>query len=299
MSQLNGNRFTSSLVHCGTRIDYEYTPPLEDHRATAVFLPGLFTGGGLWQAQQRQALRLGYGALVICDPFVTLDLGRQPMACFRDCLEWLAYRHGIHAAVLCGSSVGALMAIEYGALGRRKFHVVVSDMADADSPLEGGFRGQPLPDAHQVERVLRRQLFNQAAVTAERVERIQQCLTSSHHRQWVRYVSAMRRHPVHSQLQRLMGRLSLVVGEHDESLSVARWASMLRDNIDAGQVNWTPVPRAARAPMIENPDEVDLVLTSALCRAGRSAMRGRVPPTWIGADDPHQVMETAAGAHRA
>ncbi len=77
-----------------------------------VLLPGLFAGAWIWKPASDHLSAIGYNVLQLLEPFAQLDTRVASLDLPRQMLIGVLDEHEISRAVLCGNSLGGLVALD-------------------------------------------------------------------------------------------------------------------------------------------------------------------------------------------
>src|SRR5207237_2738703 len=107
--------------------------------AVVTCIPGLFAGGWIWDDTWSSLRAEGLSALRLRDPLAALDAARDPVADSRRVLETLLDGLGVTGSIICGNSLGALLALALARLRPGVVHAV--GVSGAPGVGHGGHRG--------------------------------------------------------------------------------------------------------------------------------------------------------------
>jgi len=77
-----------------------------------MLLPGLYAGAWIWKPVREHLATIGYSVLQMMEPFAALDTKAISIEVLRRMLINALDDHGISQAVLCGNSLGSLVALD-------------------------------------------------------------------------------------------------------------------------------------------------------------------------------------------
>src|SRR5580704_17038425 len=84
-----------------------------------VLLPGLFAGAWMWKPVWDHLISIGHSVLQLVDAFAALDTKTASLDAPRRMLLGALDEHEIPSAVLCGNSLGALVALDIASSDRK------------------------------------------------------------------------------------------------------------------------------------------------------------------------------------
>jgi pimeloyl-ACP methyl ester carboxylesterase len=235
--------------------------PLAD--APIVLLPGLFAGGWMWKPVRDHLVARGHSVLWLSEPFAVFDTKTGPIEALRSMLIGVLDANRIQAAILCGNSLGGLLALDVAAsIPERVRAAVVSgcpgleDHASLDLNLRGGISRETVDD------ITGRLFHDRSAISGEMVAR---CCEVLNDRRCVvnmmRYARAIRNYDVLCCLAKVECPVLMIWGQNDRMTPVEPWQrkmGMLRD------AAIHKIAYCGHAPMIERSAEFNRVLTCFL-----------------------------------
>lgn len=231
--------------------------------APIVLLPGLFGGAWIWEHTRRCLSSQGYRVLTVPDPFALLDLGFAPIARLRSHIhEWFD-QFKISGAVLCGNSLGGLVALDFA------FHFPhrVEALVISGSP---GLPGETKPDVTTTRTIT----LEHAHALAQRLCYDPSCLSNdvieathallSNRKALVniaRALKAARDYDVRCILSKIDCPVLMVWGRHDRVTPVSRWEGEIR-LVKHGTLH--TVERCGHCPMMEQPHQFNALVLEFL-----------------------------------
>lgn len=240
-----------SIVVGGVEIEYQHTPPLGS-AATVVFLPGLFAGGWMWQPQAEHITSLGYGALSIVEPYAKLALGAEPINRFRAALELLLERHDIERPLLCGNSLGGLVAIDYGVNGARDSYVLGSGVPGIGKITLPGIGVNRTPTDADMRTMLEGIFHDHNNIRPEMIPLAASCFDQKHFKNLIKYLLDVRKYPIIDATAALKGRLTLVWGAQDLITPTNLWRETFKSQIERGDMDFVQIEACGHSPMLED-----------------------------------------------
>jgi len=227
-----------------------------------VLLPGLFAGGWVWKPTRDCLIADGFSVATMADPFALLETHSTSIDALRSVLTRVLDECEIHQAVLCGKSVGALVALD--AVDRcpdRIEALVISGcpglgVADVRP---GGALSRPAPGE-----IVDKMFFNRSAIPSDLIEKSYAILTDrSSAINIVRYLIAIRDYDVRRCLSRIHCDLLMIWGENDQIAPVEEWEHQVHL---IARASLRKLPCCGHSPMIEKPTEFNAILTEFLAR---------------------------------
>lgn len=262
---LNNQTTLLSINHHDTEIAYEHSPPTSIGKATVVFLPGLFAGGWMWDAQRRRSAELGYGTISITEAYAKLNLGKDPVTSFRACLETLFDKHQVTEAIICGNSIGGLMAVDYGVSGERPAHVLGSGIPGIGKIELPGIALYRTPTDEDLQLMLEGIFHDHRNIKPDMAGKVADCFNKGNFPNLVKYLLAVRRYPIVANVKRLAGGgVTLVWGDEDRITPKELWHSALAHELTSGAIKLVTIANSGHSPMLENSVAFDGALEAAL-----------------------------------
>jgi len=253
-------------IECGeTHIDYLYRSA-EPGKTTVVFIPGLFAGGWMWSEQSEFVERMGFGTLSISEPFAKLALGSEPIERFRLALEELLQRHDIAKPLLCGNSIGGLVALDYGVNGSRGSYLVASGIPGIGKVALPGIELHRTPSDDDMQLMLEGIFHDHSHIKPYMIGLAKSCFEKAHFKNLLRYLLAVRRYRVVESINRLESRTSLIWGEEDRITPTALWEQTFRSAICSGDLEFVKLARCGHSPMLEDSASFNRHLEMVLAR---------------------------------
>lgn len=240
-----------SIVIDGVEIEYQYTAPLGS-ASTVVFLPGLFAGGWMWRPQAELVASLGYGTLSIVEPYAKLALGAEPIARFRAALELLLERHEILRPLLCGNSLGGLVAIDYGVNGVRDSYVLGSGVPGIGKITLPGIGVNRTPTDADMRTMLEGIFHDHSNIKPEMIGLAASCFDQKHFKNLIKYLLDVRKYAIIDATVALKGRLTLVWGAQDLITPTELWKQTFKTSIERGDMDFVQIEGCGHSPMLED-----------------------------------------------
>ena len=222
-------------------------------------IPGLFAGGWIWDDTWSSLRAEGLSALRLRDPLAALDAARDPVAESRRVLETLLDGLGVTGSIICGNSLGALLALD---LARLRPGVVRAVVLSGAPGLEDGVNlgiGTPRAATREfVNRLVDVLFYDRSGVTDDMIERTRTVFADKGRLfNVVRALRAARRYPARAALAALECPVLMIWGANDGVTPPAEWeryaGGMARGEFRA-------IPDCGHVPMLERPVEFNRLL---------------------------------------
>jgi len=237
--------------------------PAEQGRHTVVFVNGLFGGGWIWEPVVATLTAQGYGTVVTAEPLAAHETAEDIPALLQS-ISLLVDTLPDASPILCGNSLGALVAMELATAEPSRWAGVIlsgapglGDEQDADS------FGSALrtPSLKLGDLIADRLIHDKELITPELIERCTEALTPRIMLRAGRALRATRGYDARPLLGRIDTPVLLVCGACDEVSSPAKWWAAVPMFPDADYVE---IAGAGHSPMLERPDVFSAVLASWL-----------------------------------
>ncbi len=227
--------------------------PAQQHRHTVMFINGLFGGGWMWEPIVAALSAHGHGAVVTTEPLAAHATAADIPALLQS-ISLLVDSLPEPAPILCGNSLGALVAMELAVADPSRWSGIVltgapglGDEHDAES-FGSALRTPSLKLGYLLaDRII----YDKELITPELIERCTEALTP---RILIRAGRALRATRGYDALP-LFGRIDcpalLLCGACDEVSPPAKWRDAAPLFPDA---EFVEIPRSGHAPMFEQPD---------------------------------------------
>lgn len=234
-------------------------------RPTVLFLPGLFAGAWMWTRAFRYAARQGYNAVAINAPFAKIPvLCKDPIAQFRLGLDGLIAGLGAGALLVCGNSLGGLMALDYAVRGSHACGVLASGIPGIGKVNLPGLMLQRTPSKEEALIVAQAIFHDRSLITEAMLLEALSCFEREHFMHLLRYLLAVRHYPLNDSVRLLRTRMMLVWGEQDSITPLAPWEDAFAAEIAGGRIEVVRIAQCGHSPMLEKPDEFNRHLARAL-----------------------------------
>lgn len=232
-----------------------------------VLLPGLFAGSWIWKPAWDQLTAIGYSVLQVAEPFAALDTKTAAIEVLRRMLIDSLDDYEISQAVLCGNSLGALVALDTARHhpDRVKALVISGCPGLSETPNLGLRRGGDM-SRHNADCIADQLFYDRSAIPEEMIEKSyavaldRRCAINM-----LRYVMAIRKYDMRECLGQIQCEVSMIWGEHDRIAPVEDWEKNLHLIADA---TLHKLARCGHAPMIERPGEFNVILAKFMREQG-------------------------------
>ena len=275
---------TSTEAAASVELRHDYAPGSEPG-GPVVFLPALFAGDWIWEPTAARLRAHGFGVIRLLDPLVQYDWASGGIEELRAALRVILDQHGVERAMLCGNSLGALMALDFArAYPGRVEGVVVSGAPglepERSTAPEAGHPGHaaphvaPAPPTSPAPRWIMREFVSQMLEHLSYDPRLatplyRQTNGGISERQrlvtLVRARKAARAYPLARILPDIRCRVFLVWGESDRITPLAWWHPWPQTH---PLFEVRTIPRCGHSPMFERPDVFSELLMGFLLRNG-------------------------------
>jgi 2-hydroxy-6-oxonona-2,4-dienedioate hydrolase len=228
--------------------------------APVVLLPGLFAGAWMWKPTWDCLIGLGHSVLQIAEPFAALDTKATSIGALRSMLIGVLDEHDIFRVVLCGNSLGSLVALDTACHHPDRVEaMVISGCPGLGETANLGLRHSGDMSRQNADRVADQLFYDRSVISEEMIERSyaiardRRCAINM-----LRYVLATRKYDVRKCLPQIQCDVLMIWGEHDRVAPVEDWEQSLSLFANA---SLHKLARCGHSPMIENPAEFNAILT--------------------------------------
>jgi 2-hydroxy-6-oxonona-2,4-dienedioate hydrolase len=227
--------------------------PAQQHRHTVVFINGVFGGGWMWEPIVAALSAHGHGAVVTTEPLAAHATSEDIPALLQS-ISLLVDSLPEPAPILCGNSLGGLVAMELAAAYPFRWSGVIltgapglGDKHDAES-FGSALRTPSLKLGYLLADRL---IHNKELITPELIERCTGALTPRILIRAGRAMRATRGYDARPLFERIDCPTLLLCGACDEISPPERWRDAATLFPDA---EFVEIPNAGHSPMLEEPD---------------------------------------------
>ena len=232
-----------------------------------LLLPGLFAGSWIWKPAWDLLTSIGYSVLQVVEPFAALDTKATSIEALRRMLIDTLDDHGISQAVLCGNSLGALVALDTARHHPDRVKaLVISGCPGLGETPNLGLRRSGDMSRHSADCIADQLFYDRSAIAEEMIEKSyavaldRRCAMNM-----LRYVLAIRKYDVRECLRQIQCNVSMIWGEQDRIAPVEDWEENLH-LITCATLH--KLARCGHSPMIERPAEFNAILTQFMPEQG-------------------------------
>jgi 2-hydroxy-6-oxonona-2,4-dienedioate hydrolase len=232
-----------------------------------VLLPGLFAGSWIWKPAWDHLTAIGYSVLQVVEPFAALDTKTASIEVLRRMLIDTLDEHGISQAVLCGNSLGGLVALDAARHHPDRVKaMVISGCPGLRETPNLGLRRSGDMSRQNADCIADQLFYDRSVIPKEMIEKSyavaldRRCAINM-----LRYVLAIRKYDVRECLARIRCDVSMIWGEHDRIAPVEDWEENLHLIAHA---RLQKLARCGHSPMIERPAEFNAILTEFMLEQG-------------------------------
>jgi 2-hydroxy-6-oxonona-2,4-dienedioate hydrolase len=234
---------------------------------TVVLLPGLFAGAWIWKPVWDQLSAIGYSVLQVVEPFATLDTKIASIDPLRKILIGVLDQHEISRAVLCGNSLGGLVAIDAARHHTdRVDSVVISGCPGLGKIPNLGLRHSGDMLRQNADRIADQMFYDRSVISESMIEK---CFAIARDRRcainMLRYVIATRKYDLRKWLPQIQCDVLMIWGEHDRIAPVLDWEQNLHL---IARASLHKLDRCGHSPMIEKPAEFNAILRKFMLERG-------------------------------
>lgn len=228
-----------------------------------VLLPGLFAGAWIWKYTWDHLIAAGYSVLQLLEPFALFDARLSSIDELRRMLVRELDEHEISSAVLCGNSLGALVALDAARHhpDRVEAALISGCPGLTETPNLGLSRSGDM-SRENADRIAEQLFHDRSAISEEMIEK---CHALARDRRcaanMMRYVLAIRKYDVRACLAQIQCELLMVWGTEDRIAPVEDWERILHL---AARASMHKLAQCGHSPMLEQPDEFNVILTAFL-----------------------------------
>jgi 2-hydroxy-6-oxonona-2,4-dienedioate hydrolase len=230
---------------------------------TVVLLPGLFAGAWIWKPVWEHLAALGYSVLQVVEPLATLDTKVASIDALREMLTRVLDEREISHAILCGNSLGGLVALDTARHHPDQVEgLVISGCPGLGEPTNLGLRHHGDMSRQNADLIADQLFYDRSSISDEMIEK---SYAIARNRRWatnmLRYVLAIRKYDLRACLSQIQCDVLMIWGDHDRIAPVEDWEHnfhlMAKSSLHK-------IARCGHSPMIEKPAEFNAVLTKFL-----------------------------------
>jgi pimeloyl-ACP methyl ester carboxylesterase len=232
-----------------------------------VLLPGLFAGAWIWKPAWDHLTAIGYSVLQVVEPFAALDTKIASFDGLRRMLIGVLDEHEISRAVLCGNSLGGLVALDTARYHPDRVQaVVISGCPGLGETANLGLRHSGDMSRQNADRIADQLFYDRSVISQEMIERTyaifndRRCAINI-----MRYVLATRKYDLSKCLPQIQCDVLMVWGEHDRIAPAEDWERNLHL---IARASLHKVARCGHSPMIEKPAEFNAILRKFMRERG-------------------------------
>jgi 2-hydroxy-6-oxonona-2,4-dienedioate hydrolase len=230
-----------------------------------LLLPGLFAGDWIWKPVWDWLIADGFSVAKLTEPFAATDTDAASIDSLRSLVIGVLDEYEIREAVVCGNSLGGLVALDAASHHPERIESLVisgcpglGDSADLGLPSRAEFSR---PNAREIAEKM---FFDRSSIPAELIE--QSCAMVADRRcamNSIRYLIAIREYDVRSCISQIQCALLMIWGENDPIAPVEEWERNLH-RVARGSLH--KLPRCGHSPMIERAAEFNAILSDFLAK---------------------------------
>jgi len=227
--------------------------PAEPGGHTVVLVNGLFGGGWTWEPVVDALTARGHGVVVTAEPLAAHATSEEIPALLQS-ISLLIDALPDPAPVLCGNSLGGLVAMELAAADPSRWSGVVLTGAPGlgDEQDAASFGSALRTPSLKLGYVLAERLIHKKElVTAELVDRCTQALTPRIMLRAGRALRATKGYDARPLFDRIDCPVLLLCGARDEVSPLEKWRAASTSFPDA---EFVEIPDSGHSPMLEEPD---------------------------------------------
>ena len=227
--------------------------PAQQDRHTVVLINGVFGGGWAWESVVTALTAHGHGAVVTTEPLAAHSTSEDIPALLQS-ISLLVDRLPDPAPVLCGNSLGGLVAMELAAANPSRWSGVILTGAPGlgDEHNAESFGSALRTPSLKLGYVLAdRLIHNKELITPELIERCTEALTPRIMLRAGRALRATKGYDARPLFERIDCPVLLLCGACDQISPPEKWRDAATMFPDA---EFVEIPSAGHSPMLEQPD---------------------------------------------
>lgn len=240
--------------------DFRYNP-----NATIVLLPGVFAGGWIWDDTWTCLRRNRFSVLRLLDAFAVSDRASESIEAARATVKALLDRVAPARYVLCGNSLGGLIALDFVRHHPDRVEALVVSGAPGLRPEADLGLGTPRQvTTEHVVQLAHKLFYDPKRVTPDMVQRVHAVLSQRRHVvNLFRALRAARDYDMDATRCHVSCPALLVWGANDCVTPPAPWREAAR-GLREGEFH--TIPKCGHSPMVERPHEFNRLLLDFLRR---------------------------------
>lgn len=228
--------------------------PAQPDRHTVVLINGLFGGGWAWAPVVDALNEQGHGTVVTAEPLAAHSTSEDIPALLQS-ISLLCDSLPGRAPVLCGNSLGGLVAMELAAADPSRWSgVILTGAPGLGDEQDAASFGSALrtPSSFKLGNVLADRLIHKKElITPELIERCTEALTPRIMLRAGRALRATKGYDARPLFESIDCPVLLLCGACDEVSPPAKWRDAATMFPDA---EFVEIPRSGHSPMLEEPD---------------------------------------------
>jgi pimeloyl-ACP methyl ester carboxylesterase len=245
------------------------TPPSVEYvqgrlpHAPIILLPGLFAGAWIWKSTWDHLIAGGHSVLQFVEPYASFDTKGASLDNLRTMLTTVLDEYEMSRAVLCGNSLGGLVALDTaGYLPNRVEAIAISGCPGLANTANLGLRRSGHLSRQRADWIADRLFYDRSVISEELIEKSYAIATDRRCAfNIMRYLVAIHKYDVRTCLSKVRCRVLMIWGEHDWIAPVEAWDENLH-LVARGSLH--KLPACGHSPMIEKPVEFNAILTRFL-----------------------------------
>lgn len=245
----------------------------ESH-AAILLLPGLFAGDWIWQSTCHELLKAGYLFSTVRDAFASVPARGRSLDSLRSVVDCAVDDLPARKVVVCGNSIGALLALDLAHRRRDKVvGLILSGCPGLGESINLGVRACKQFTVEDMRPIASRVFFDAKKITQEMLLKTFHYFLERNSRSNIaRYLLAARDVQISEIVRNISVPTFLLWGENDIVTPVDPWLPFARSPF----VRLEAIPECGHSPMIECPREFNSRLVDFLNSiSGEELIRNR------------------------
>ena len=236
-----------------------------------LLLPGLFAGDWIWKPAWDCLIADGFSVAKLTEPFATLDTDSTSIDSLRSVVIGVLDEYEIGQAVVCGNSLGGLVALDAASHHPDRIQsLVISGCPGLGDDAGLGLRSRGKLSRPDAREIAEKMFFDRSSIPVELIE--QSCAMVADRRcamNIIRYLIAIREYDVRSCLSQIQCDVLMIWSENDPIAPVEEWENNLH-RVARGRLR--KLPRCGHSPMIERPAEFNAILSDFLANPAATTL---------------------------